>query len=153
MPIINSNTYNLNYTWTLMYNFDISLSYNGYHWIIFFCPACTLLESFTMKHAINTINNICAPDFCTARNGFAGLKNVTLTYPFAPWTLIRITESGNFLLMESGIPLTIVIPNPSSSVQKSGFQWWNRGNHSVESKVRVCYGLLNIERDLTILSN
>lgn len=44
--------------------------------------------------------------------------------------------------MESGIPLTIVIRNPSSIIQKSGFQYWNSG-------IQVCYGLLNIKRYLT----
>ena len=74
------------------------------------------------------------------------LLAVVILDGFAPCKGIQIPESGKILLMESGIqlkeygiPLKIVIQNPSSTDK-----YWNpyleSGIHSVESRIQDCPG-------------
>ena len=44
--------------------------------------------------------------------------------------------------LESGIPLTIGIGNPSSTYKEPGFGAWKSGIHCVESRIQDCLGFL-----------
>ena len=50
----------------------------------------------------------------------------------------RFQHPGNFLLVESAIPLTIEIQNPSSADREPGIQCLESGFHGLESKIQDC---------------
>ena len=71
-------------------------------------------------------------------------KSGIFVVQFAPCKGIRIPESGKFWLVESGIqlkesgiPLTIRIQNPTSTVR---IQYLESGIHGVEFRIQDCLG-------------
>ena len=64
--------------------------------------------------------------------------------------LFRIPETGNFLLVESGILEVISLWNPeysSRNPESTGIQYLESGIHSVECRIQDCPGFFYMGRD------
>ena len=89
---------------------------------------------FFLKYSVKGFWNLFSFGIQNPANFCCGILNPGL------WNLEYSRTNAEWNL-ESGIPLTIGIQNPSSSDKESGIQHLESRIHSVESRIQDCLGL------------